>query len=180
VDARVRTRQNRVPMSALERRREQILSRLAHHYAAGQLRNSTLEHRIEAAMRARSAMGLREAVWDLPPLDRSGWRDIVGSVLRPSARCSRLVIQLPAVADVRLDETSRTWVIGRSHACDIVIADPAISRRHALLSVRGNRCSIRDLASVNGLELNGRPVTTAILQPGDTLRLGDAVDAVVR
>jgi hypothetical protein len=167
-------------MTALERRRERTLSRLAHHYAAGDLRTSTLEHRIEAAMRARSAVGLRETLWDLPPLDRSGWRDLVASVLHPTARCTRLVIHVPTPVDLRLDGTSRTWVIGRGRACDVVIHDPSISRRHALLSVRGDRCSIRDLASINGLEVNGRPVATAVLQPGDTLRLGCAVDAVVR
>ena len=167
-------------MTALERRREQTLSRLAHHYAAGDLHTNTLEHRIEAAMRARSAMGLRETVWDLPPLDRSGWRDLVASVVRPTARCARLVIHLPSPIDLRLDGTARTWAIGRSRACDVVIDDPSISRRHALLSVRGERCSIRDLASMNGVELNGRPVTSAVLQPGDTLRLGGVVDAIVR
>jgi hypothetical protein len=167
-------------MTALERRRERTLSRLAHHYTAGDLHTGTLEHRIEAAMRARSEMGLRETTWDLPPLDRSGWRDLMSSVLRPTGRCSRLLIHLPHPVDLRLDGTSRTWAIGRSRSCDVVIDDPSISRRHALLSVRGERCSIRDLASINGLEVNGRLVGTAVLQPGDTLRLGGAVDAIVR
>jgi hypothetical protein len=167
-------------MTTLQRRRERTLSRLAHHYAVGHVREGTLEHRVEAAMRARSAMGLRETVWDLPPLDRSRWRGLVTSVMRPDARCTRLVIHAAARIDLRFAGESRTWVIGRSRGCDIVIEDPAISRRHALLSVRGDRCSIRDLASVNGLEVNGRPVTTTVLQPGDTLRLGGAVDAVMR
>ena len=168
-------------MTALERRRDRTLSRLADHYAAGHLHDTTLEHRVEAAMRARSAIGLRDATWDLPPLDRSLWRELVMSVVRPSARCTRLVVRTSPVAiDLRLDGAACTWVLGRSRSCDVVIADPAISRRHALLSVRGDRCTIRDLASVNGVEVNGRPAATAVLQPGDTLRFGGAVDAIVR
>ena len=47
------------------------------------------------------------------------------------------------------------------------------SRRHALVSRRGDACRIRDLGSTNGTIVNGVPVTVADLRGGDEIRLGE-------
>ncbi|WP_104179085.1 FtsK/SpoIIIE domain-containing protein [Arthrobacter sp. B0490] len=63
------------------------------------------------------------------------------------------------------------YTIGRA-ACDIVIADPALSRRHALLTVTGNAIVLEDLASVNGTFVDGRRIGTAEVTVSAALRLG--------
>ena len=161
----------------LEQRREQTLDTLASHFAAGQLHERTLEQRVEEAMRARTPAALREVTWDLPPLGRSLWRSLAERFER--GRATRISFRTLREVSVPLDAGPRTYLIGRSRSCDIVLPDPAVSRRHALLSVRGDRCSIRNLASTNGTQVNGRPVSTAVLHAGDVVWFGGAVDALV-
>jgi pSer/pThr/pTyr-binding forkhead associated (FHA) protein len=70
----------------------------------------------------------------------------------------------------------RRTVIGRSKDCDIQLADPNISRRHAELrrSDVGD-WQIVDLNSTNGVKVNGRRVANARLSPGDEITLGTKV-----
>ncbi len=65
--------------------------------------------------------------------------------------------------------------LGRSRDCDVVLADPNVSRRHAELRPSGPGWTVRDLGSTNGTTRNGRPVRGAEpLEPGDRLLLGTA------
>ncbi len=66
-------------------------------------------------------------------------------------------------------------LIGRSRACDIHLADPSISRRHAELRHSGAGWSIQDLESLNGVVVNGRRVQRTPLEPADQIALGDTV-----
>jgi hypothetical protein len=142
----------------LERRRDAALSGLRSHYAAGHVRTGTLEHRVEAALTAQTVRELDDTTWDLPR--------------RPcTPACARIVFELPDPVELGFDGP-RTWLVGRSRSCDVVLADPAVSRRHAEISLRGGRCTIRDLASMNGLTVNGGPVVTAALIAGDTVVCG--------
>jgi ABC-type multidrug transport system ATPase subunit len=63
--------------------------------------------------------------------------------------------------------------IGRAPDCDIVLADPHVSRNHAELrwEERGG-WQVRDLGSHNGTYVNGRRITVAPLREGDILSLG--------
>ena len=63
-------------------------------------------------------------------------------------------------------------VIGRSSACQIVLGDDTVSRRHAELRYDDGRWMLRDLGSSNGTYVNGRFVTEAEIQPGDVIHLG--------
>ncbi|MGD9883753.1 MAG: FHA domain-containing protein [Reyranella sp.] len=74
-------------------------------------------------------------------------------------------------------------VIGRaSDQCDLVVAHPTVSRRHAKLSLTGDSLTLEDLGSTNGTSIDGKalkqtePVT---LRAGTKVRLGD-VDMLVR
>ena len=166
-------------MQALEQSRAETLDALGAHYAAGHVHTGTLEHRAEQAMRARTLGALRDVVWDLPPLGRSVIRALTGPFERE--RPTRIAIRTAATTlDIDLADDPRTYLVGRSRACDVVLPDPAVSRRHALISVRGERCSIRNLASMNGTHVNGRPITTAVLHAGDLVCFAGAVDAYVR
>jgi pSer/pThr/pTyr-binding forkhead associated (FHA) protein len=62
--------------------------------------------------------------------------------------------------------------IGRSPASDILIDDPSVSRRHAVVVHRGGRTVILDDRSLNGVLVNGRRVGEAALADGDTVALG--------
>lgn len=65
------------------------------------------------------------------------------------------------------------FVIGRDDACNLVLDDPEVSRRHAYLIETPGGLEAGDLGSSNGTRLNGRRLERpATLQPGDTLEIG--------
>ena len=66
--------------------------------------------------------------------------------------------------------------IGRSRDCDVVLADPNVSRKHAELRPDGHGgWQVRDLGSTNGVKVNGRKIDgPAALESGDRLALGTA------
>lgn len=66
----------------------------------------------------------------------------------------------------------RRTLIGRSKECDIQLADPNVSRRHAEVRQEGASYWIVDLDSTNGVEVNGRRLKRAKLEDGDRLVLG--------
>ena len=60
--------------------------------------------------------------------------------------------------------------VGRDPSCTVVLADPAVSRRHARIS----GSSVQDLGSLSGTFLDGVRITgPAPLHDGARLRLGD-------
>jgi hypothetical protein len=70
----------------------------------------------------------------------------------------------------RVDKGS--LVIGRSKDCDIRLADPNVSRRHAEVRQEGAAYWILDLGSTNGLTVNGRRQHRAQLQNDDRITVG--------
>jgi FhaA, N-terminal domain/FHA domain len=66
----------------------------------------------------------------------------------------------------------RVLVLGRSQDCDIQLADPNVSRRHAELRQEETSYWIVDLGSTNGMEVNGRRLRQAKLEDGDRITLG--------
>jgi hypothetical protein len=65
--------------------------------------------------------------------------------------------------------------IGRGLVADVRLEDSHVSRRHAILALRGDRARVLDDRSSNGTFVNGRRVTVAYLADGDVLRFGRAV-----
>jgi len=63
-------------------------------------------------------------------------------------------------------------LIGRSKDCDIRLADPNVSRRHAELRQEGTAYWILDLGSTNGLMVNGRRQQRAKLANEDRITVG--------
>src|SRR3954470_22550174 len=63
-------------------------------------------------------------------------------------------------------------LIGRSRRCDFVVADPSVSRRHALLLRSRDGWTLYDLGSTNGTRVNGWRVERAVLRAGDEVELG--------
>jgi FHA domain len=65
--------------------------------------------------------------------------------------------------------------IGRGLIADVRLEDSHVSRRHAILALRGDGARVLDDRSSNGTYVNGRRVTVARLADGDVLRFGRAV-----
>jgi pSer/pThr/pTyr-binding forkhead associated (FHA) protein len=63
--------------------------------------------------------------------------------------------------------------LGRDSANDIVIADERISKRHARLECTQDSCTLIDLSSANGTRVNGKPVRSVALNPGDVITVGN-------
>jgi hypothetical protein len=79
----------------------------------------------------------------------------------------------------QLEIEKRRVVIGRSKDCEIQVADPNVSRRHAEVRQEGSAHWVVDLDSTNGTEVNGRRLKRAKLRPGDTITVG-STDLVFR
>ena len=62
--------------------------------------------------------------------------------------------------------------IGRSPDCGIFLDDVTVSRRHAILSERGDGFFIEDQGSLNGTFVNRKRVESAQLEDGDELQIG--------
>ena len=62
--------------------------------------------------------------------------------------------------------------IGRDPASDVRLRDASISRLHAEIRREGEDWVIVDLNSANGIRVEEQPVSRAVLEPGQTLRLG--------
>jgi VWFA-related protein len=84
----------------------------------------------------------------------------------------RLVFVSGPLAGDAVPLRAGTTRIGGLADNDVVIADVSISRNHAEIHARGKRVEIQDLHSTNGTLVNGSPVRTSPLQPGDKIRLG--------
>lgn len=63
--------------------------------------------------------------------------------------------------------------VGRGDECAITIADPSVSRRHAMLVVGPQSMEAEDLGSSNGSFVNGQPIGRQALADGNLLRFGN-------
>jgi pSer/pThr/pTyr-binding forkhead associated (FHA) protein len=65
--------------------------------------------------------------------------------------------------------------IGRGLQADLVLQEPTVSRRHAIIVVHGDRTTLHDDNSLNGTWCNGERVHDGVeLHPGDLIGLGGA------
>jgi ABC-type multidrug transport system ATPase subunit/pSer/pThr/pTyr-binding forkhead associated (FHA) protein len=86
-----------------------------------------------------------------------------------------LVVEGPEPGQ-KIELVEDEMVIGRESAARIVIASPAVSRRHAALRVVDGEVVLEDLGSSNGTFVNGQRVQGSVtLRPGDRIGLGRAI-----
>lgn len=71
-------------------------------------------------------------------------------------------------------------VVGRGSETDLQINDPGISRQHARFRLDGDRLSVQDLGSTNGILIDGSPAQSATLYDGSVVRLGNTTMTVHR
>lgn len=67
--------------------------------------------------------------------------------------------------------------IGRDQSCDLTLADPDVSRRHAAIDATSTSLTLRDLLSTNGTSIDGAPVSPAgsPVRPGCLISVGDSL-----
>ena len=63
-------------------------------------------------------------------------------------------------------------MVGRDRTCSVVLTHPAVSRRHARITMNGGSCMLEDLKSANGTYVNNTRVEKIALKPGDVVRFG--------
>jgi pSer/pThr/pTyr-binding forkhead associated (FHA) protein len=71
-------------------------------------------------------------------------------------------------------------IIGRQPPAEVLVDEPAVSRRHCSIYPRRNDWLVEDLASQNGTLLNGVPISKEVLHPGDRIQVGETVLRVPR
>lgn len=72
----------------------------------------------------------------------------------------------------RVEVSLEPLVLGRLTECDVVLADPNVSRRHAEIRRDGTGFTIVDLGSTNGTRVNGAGVRERRLADGDQITVG--------
>jgi len=68
--------------------------------------------------------------------------------------------------------TGESVMVGRDRTCSIVLSHPAVSRRHARITLSGTAPLLEDLQSANGTYVNNTRVDKVVLKPGDIVRFG--------
>lgn len=63
-------------------------------------------------------------------------------------------------------------IVGRSPKAAMQIEDPSVSLEHAAFELDSDGFGVRDLASTNGVRVNGKEVLSASLSHGDRIQLG--------
>jgi len=83
---------------------------------------------------------------------------------------SSLWLVPPQGEPIRIDKGPVT--VGRDSGVDIVVNDPSVSRKHAVLEPSGQDWMVADQKSGNGTWIDGQRVIRALLRAGQSLRLG--------
>jgi hypothetical protein len=85
---------------------------------------------------------------------------------------ARVVLSFDDSILSEIELTKPVTVVGRHPACDIVIDHPAISGRHMLFRVVNTTVYAEDLASTNGIKVNGLSASHQVLHHLDLLEVG--------
>jgi FHA domain len=155
--------------------RRRIARTLNAAYGDGLLSEDTFCQRIDQLLDARLIDPWR-LIGDLNlRTSRDDWRRRIRGAVAAALAAIRTVPSVRQPMLLALDWTGHQGelLIGRHHDCDVVLLDPAVSRRHARLFFRDGTWVLQDLVSTNGTIVNGDRVGRCELRPGDHLVLGD-------
>jgi len=92
---------------------------------------------------------------------------------------ARLDFILGPMANQTLQLSEEVTTIGSVAGNTVVLADPAVSRKHAGIRKVNGAYELADLGSTNGIYVNGHKVPKKTLEPGDIIRVGNT-EAVFR
>jgi hypothetical protein len=86
---------------------------------------------------------------------------------------ARLEFILGPMASQTLSLSDDVTTIGSVAGNTVVLADPAVSRKHAGIRKVNGSYELADLGSTNGIYVNGHKVPKKTLEPGDIIRVGN-------
>jgi hypothetical protein len=89
------------------------------------------------------------------------------------APVARLEFILGPMANQVLPLADAVTTIGSVAGNTVVLADPAVSRKHAGIRRVESDYELADLGSTNGVYVNGHKVPKKTLEPGDIIRVGN-------
>lgn len=92
---------------------------------------------------------------------------------------ARLVVVTTALGGMEFLLDRPSLVIGRTEENDIILNHPSISRHHAKVVRDGDRYTVVDLQSANGVHVSGETYERVDVQPGDVIELGHVKMRVV-
>ena len=90
----------------------------------------------------------------------------------PNMAPGRLVVVSTGLAGLELRLDRPSLVIGRTEENDLIINHPSISRHHAKITHEGDKYTVVDLQSANGVRVSGESYERVDLQAGDVIELG--------
>lgn len=87
---------------------------------------------------------------------------------------AELTVKRPKAPEVQIALDRDVTVIGRDPGCDIVVASPDVSRRHArVVKQDTGYFMLEDARSENGTRVEGVAIRRMLLVDGDTFIVGD-------
>ena len=89
------------------------------------------------------------------------------------APVARLEFILGPMANQTLQLSEEVTTIGSVAGNTVVLADPAVSRKHAGIRRVESSYELADLGSTNGVYVNGHKVPKKTLEIGDVIRVGN-------
>jgi Inner membrane component of T3SS, cytoplasmic domain len=95
------------------------------------------------------------------------------------APAARLEFILGPMAGQSTTLGEEVTTIGSVAGNTVVLADPAVSRKHAGIRRVDGQFELADLGSTNGIYVNGQKLPKKTLTPGDVVRVGNS-EAVFR
>ena len=85
-----------------------------------------------------------------------------------------------ASGDRRYPLDGDEWIVGTHESSQVLLSDPTVSRRHARLARTTDGCSVEDLGSSNGTQINGKRIeSTQSLRIGESLQFGSLVCTLI-
>lgn len=103
----------------------------------------------------------------------AGWTQCMFCGWRPEAGTAKLEFvagpQVGQVVPLGDDVTT----LGSDAGNTVVLADPAVSRKHVGIRRVGDRYELADLGSTNGVYVNGHRMAKKFLAAGDIFRIGN-------
>jgi len=89
------------------------------------------------------------------------------------APVARLEFILGPMANQTLALAEEVTTMGSVAGATVVLADPAVSRKHAAIRKVDGNYELADLGSTNGVYVNGHKVPKKTLEVGDIIRVGN-------
>lgn len=127
--------------------------------------NTTLELPIAIEMRPDASLPAGAVEIDA---DRAAQVRAAG----PSGVSPRLRLRVVGGPDADVFALEGPLQLGRGEEADVQLADPSVSRNHAMIDLGAGYAIVRDLGSTNGTFVNGERIETRKLMPGDVLTVG--------